>query len=75
VRIVCATLRKLGTRYGGSSSTSGGGGDFKIVCFKIHATIIATTMPSRYIERMMSTPTERKPNSFRSVKKAAIISV
>jgi hypothetical protein len=75
VFIVCITLRKFGTRYGGSSSTSGGGGDFRMVCFKTHATTMATQMPSRYIESIKSTPTGTKPKSLTSVKKAAIIKV
>src|SRR4051812_2459079 len=74
-RIVWMMLSGFGTRYGGSSRTSGGGGDFKIVCFRIHATIIATQMPSMYIERIISAPTERNPKSFLSEKKAAIIKV
>ena len=68
-------LSGFGTRYGGSSKTSGGGGAFSIVCLRIHATTIATVMPSRYIESMSSAPTERKPKSLFSAKKAAIISV
>ena len=74
-RIVWKMLSGFGTRYGGSSSTSGGGGDLSIVCLRIHATTIATAMPSMYIESISSAPTERKPKSFLSVKNAAIISV
>src|SRR3954449_9439237 len=68
-------VETLGSRYGGSSRTSGGVGALRIVCFRIHATQIATTMPRTYIPRINNAPTEINPKTFLPEKKAAIIKV
>src|SRR2546421_812162 len=75
VNRACATFPKSGSRYGGSSITNGGGGAFRIVRFKIDATMIATATPSKYIVRMITAPSDTTPNTVFPEKNAAIIKV
>src|SRR5437868_13570492 len=68
------TVRKFGTRYGGSSIRNGGGGAFNSVRLRMKATITATIIPNEYIASMRTAPSEINPNTVRPAKNAAIIS-
>ena len=63
VNMLSRTFLRFGRRYGGSSSTKGGGGDLSKVFFKIQATMMAVTIPSAYIPSINTAPSEIKPKT------------